>query len=41
MDFKEHGYMEATLILTNGDCHSSRTVKAGTRKLEQASTSKA
>lgn len=39
MDIKEHGSMEATFILINGDCHSLRMVKAGTRKARQASTS--
>lgn len=41
MDIKEHGTTEATFILTNGDCRSSRTVKAGTRKAGQVSTSEA
>jgi len=41
MDIKEHGSTEATFILTNGACHSSRTVKAGTRKAGHMSTSEA
>lgn len=32
MDIKEHGSVGATFTVTNGDCHSSRTVKSGTSK---------
>lgn len=41
MDIKEHGSPGATSTVTNGDCHSSRTVKSGISQVGQASTSEA